>query len=611
MAERSLAEFNDRCGVPVQRAARAALWTALAIFAWLVFEGRFLPSLGTDTLIYHLPSPATWLHEGFLAPLDFPFHDNGVEQSPMLSQSVFYLLMKLTGDAGLVWLVQPAFFVALVALYYRTARLLGASQALSFVLSAGVALFPPYLSNAGLANNDLILTTGCALTLYGLLLTRPRRARGLVVGASGVALMLLTKANGLLVTAVVFPAFAPALWAELRGADGRWRWRTPALACGIGVLGAAFFWKNLFVYGNPVWPGTVKVAGVTVFDGLLDYSLLDGWSGADLRRLLLRGDGVHELPGRLGAVLWLGSVASAVLLVARRQRRGAWSRAACCVWVPGALALLLVAAVPPEPRYVFPVWYALWLSLANASAQGVRLRRRELSAIGPALCLVLLLGAHPTVSRLAPTFDFWVVTAVFAVPSALLTPLLWARYRRLAAAGGLALVGLLALLGPTWYGTFREQREALRAEAYTQYYPDHGAAWVALDQLSAERPLCVAYAGTPLVFPLFGPRLRNRVVYAPLSADDHPQPVDLADRPDDVPQWLWPHLQVAVVRRRRVDDAYWLAKLAELEVDVLFLADDPFRGGIAQELGAIGRNPGRFELLGAAGGTSVYRVLPP
>lgn len=611
---------NSLASQPVNRVARGVLFLVCGILALAVFEGRFLPALGTDTLIYHLPTPATWLHEGFLSTLDFPFHDNGVEQSPMLTQMLFWVLMSITGDDGLVALVQPVFFCALGWLYFRSARLLGANQTLALVLTSGMLLFKPFVQNLMLtpANNDLVMLTGCALTLYGLLLTRRERAKGLLLGAAGAALMMLTKAQGLIVTVIALPAFGPALWQELRGPEGRWRWKVPAAVLGIGCAGAAFFWKNLVQYGNPVWPGTLKLGGVTLFDGLFDYSVLvdHGWAWSAIGPLVWDGmDEVSFVSLPASAILWGGWLGSAALTFHRRGVRArAWTRAACCLYFPLAVVVLVLATVPfyTEPRYMFPTFYALWLSVANALAQLIRLRRQGLSALLPAVCLLLVcVAVLPFVVHFASSPVFWVVLVALGVAAWSLTPQLRRRYGKLALAGVGGMCALLALLGPTWYPSYRAQRTELRADRYTTFYPKHGWAWVGIDELSAEQPLTVAYAGTPMIFPLFGPRLRNRVVYVPVSAEDKPQPVDFSDKPADLPPYLWAHQGVAVARRQVVDDAFWLEGLREREVDLLYLAADPFRGGIEAELGMIARNPQRFELLHAEGDTHVYRVLRP
>src|SRR5688572_19152434 len=115
-----------------RRLALAGLLLALMVWGRTLWEMRHLPPLGTDSLVYHLTIPAKWLHEGFLAPLDLPFHDGAAEHAPVLTQAIFHGMMRLTGDDSLTALVQPAFLLVLAALFYASARLLGAGKPAAF-----------------------------------------------------------------------------------------------------------------------------------------------------------------------------------------------------------------------------------------------------------------------------------------------------------------------------------------------------------------------------------------------------------------------------------------------------------------------------------------------
>ena len=126
--------------------------------------------------------------------------------------------------------------------------------------------------------------------------------------------------------------------------------------------------------------------------------------------------------------------------------------------------------------------------------------------------------------------------------------------------------------------------------------------WNLLDRLGRRHgPLTVAYSGTPVVFPLFGPRLSNRVVYVPISGDDRPQPVAL-HQGDSV------YLRLAEARRGRMDEQFWLAGLRERGVDLLYLVDDPKTGGVGQELGVVRQHPETFQRLVETGGVHLFRL---
>src|SRR5688572_5240534 len=96
----------------------ATLAFSLASFLTSAWNLRTVPPTGSDGLIYHLTLPAHWLRAGYLAPIDLPFHDGAAEHSPALTETIYFLLMRLAGDDRLVWVVQPAFFLAVCRFYY-------------------------------------------------------------------------------------------------------------------------------------------------------------------------------------------------------------------------------------------------------------------------------------------------------------------------------------------------------------------------------------------------------------------------------------------------------------------------------------------------------------
>ena len=150
------------------RLGRWGLLLGLAALLTGLWESRLVSAVGTDGLIYHLTLPARWLQQGYLAPQDLPFHDGVAQFSPMLSESLCYLLMSLTGDEHLSWLIQPVFLLVLAYFFYRSARLMGTRSPLALLLTGMVLLFEPFDSSAVIVNNDIILASGAARAARGM-----------------------------------------------------------------------------------------------------------------------------------------------------------------------------------------------------------------------------------------------------------------------------------------------------------------------------------------------------------------------------------------------------------------------------------------------------------
>ncbi|MCO5171576.1 MAG: hypothetical protein M9894_35180 [Planctomycetes bacterium] len=599
---------------PIALAGPATLGFALAGVAALLAHLRHTPVLGTDALLYHLPMAVWWLQAGWLTPVDLPFHGGGIEHGPALSQTLQLLLLRLAGDDGLVWLLQPACLLLLVVVFLRSARLVGASRPVAAGLGGLLALCPPFFVNAQLQQADLLLCLGGALALHGALCLRRRPAPGLVLVGLGLGVALATKGTATLTAAALAPFVVAGLAPHLRDPARRRRLLGPGLAgLTLLVLGSGFLLRTWALHGNPLWPGRVRVLGVTLFEGLYDFSgFLDhGWSPGAMAAILVDGPEQHALAPPWSLLLWLGWAAACAGLALRPVgwRRGP-GRALLPLGFPLLNFVLLFGLVPgawEEPRYHLGTFYGLWLAAARGAACVARVDRR---AAGAALGLVAPAFLALELTTAGAWFEGWVALAALGAAAA--AALAWrptaqARARRSAATTLLAVGAVAALSAPAWYPGYRAARDAARDRQRAAVWGPHGEAWARLDALGQERPLVVAYAGTPLVYPLFGPRLDNRVVYLRLSPDDREAPL-VFGRPPRPPGIHVMPLRVAEQRRARVDDARWLAQLDAERVDVLVLADVPLRGGADPERGLVARHPSRFRPLWEGDGVTLLEV---
>ena len=560
-----------------------------------------MPALGTDALIYHITIPAMWMQSHVLAPLDLVFHDAAAEHSPMLTQLGNYLLMRLTGDDGLVWLVQPAFFLPLLWLFYRSARLAGAGRDISKLAVALMAIHGPFLMSVYIANNELVMLFGAAMLLYGLLLSRRRSARGLIVSAGGLALMLATKHVAVIYAAVALPLLVPVAWRTLKTSR---RGVLTCLAAGLLLaIGAGFLWRNWLIYGNPMYPSQVRLGGVTLFDGLYNARpLVDhGWQLANLGYLFFHGNH-HFGPRWVLNVPLLLAVVGCVAFAARgckRMRR--WGLLAACVIFPVASALLFLSVVPfwEQHRLLFPVYYAMFLALACLLGR--------LGRMGPGLRVAAV--ALPLVMLLCEVFfsslfvEWWFIAMLAGAVVAAVLPWPTKPLRRFVlpvAGGGLV---LLALSGSLWYATYAQNRLAMRRAMYPRVYGTQGQAWNVVNEYTARRPARIAYSGSTLIWPLFGPNALNRVSYVPLSPQDKPTAIKLHSD-DEI------YERLATARRSTVDEAFWLQRIREHRIELLFLVDDPKVGGVRQELEIVARHPEIFEAIFSQDNVRVFRVKP-
>ncbi len=567
-------------GLP-ERAALGAVLGLLVAILWMVAGSA---PLGTDGLIYHLTIPAKWLQAGWLSPVELPFHDGAAEHAPVLVETVWWALMKRTGDDRLAWIVHPLFFAATLRLIWLSARALRLGRSGAALATAFAGLFTPFVIAAIVPNNDMALACGAAWALLGLVRSDRDPRAGLVASLGGCALMAASKSVGLVFAAAVIPLLAPAAWRARR--EGRIRRGDLALAVLCAAFALVSYGRNLARHGNPLWPAEVLgMPGLYRASALVDH----GWSPSTLLGLLFSPDSEFALPLPFGLAFAAGWIACAVR--ALHQRR--WGRTAATVVFPALASLLFFATVPHwrELRLFFPVYVAALLAAASALAWALRAipaSRRPAARAALAAAVPIALVA----TGLLGEARVWIAVTAGALALALPLP----RLPRRATLAIPAALALLWLAAPLWPAADAKAREA----AWRNNYGAQAEGWFAA--VRATRPGdAIAYAGSAAVFPLFGPDLTRRPVYVPVSPGDRPRPVEL-HAGDHLPTRL------AAARRAAFDEATWLDNLRRSGARVLLVVRDPAIAVPLPELDAARRRPDLFESLASFDGAWVFRV---
>jgi len=571
---------------------------SLTTFLFNLWESRVMPSLSADSLIYHLTIPAYWTQHGFLRTVDLPFHDGAAEHSPLLTETFIYGLMKLTGSDDLAFLVQPAFFLLIVASFHQSLRLMGLHIVTARFLTAFALLFSPFFHSSLIVNSEIVMTCGVAAFCYGMLLAGTRRETGCYLAAAGIALTLASKTVGVIYGSLGVVILAVWLVAEARRTDTssppfRWR-RIGAICAAILLCGLAFHLRNLWQHGNPLYPAELKIAGLQILPGRYNTSVFinHGWSPVAFSKMLLHDTESFAINLQFGIVLWLAMLVPPAMFVRRRLRALDLLPTVLFVLYPLASVLAYFAVAPfwSEHRLLFPVYYLLWGGLGwslHLLTREATQPSRELAAalVGLAFAVYALLFL------LLSQVPLWLLGGAAAVG------IILANYPRLLALLGRqpwavpsVAVVLLAISSPWWYPNIARERGQTRAPAYARIYGPQGEAWNRLAELTARKPATIAYSGNALVFPLFGPRLANRVVYLPIHAHDKPGPVQLSGNESI-------YMQLARQRRGEQDEQYWLQQLREYNVNYVFLVNDPKCDGVETERSFAANNPQLLELV--------------
>jgi hypothetical protein len=428
----------------------------------------------------------------------------------------------------------PVPFVALTGLaVYALACELRAPRATAAVFAAAAVMVPALYAYAFEGLPDAIMLFAFVTGMLFLL----RHARtglpsDLVIAGLGLGVAFGTKWYGVTsVVAVLVVWAAVALLA--RRPPPRVIREGAALLAMIAAAGGIWLVRNLVESGNPIYPQRVDAFGVTLLPGpdglILDrvgYTVagyLDDWEV--LGDVILPGF-ARQL-GLMGALCLVGVVAAVVLAArgARRRPRDPLDVATLALAAVVVLICALYAITPGsafgeegEPVQAFTTvrWLvpAPLLAAALAAAAAARLGRArivfELAALAAVADGIRRGVGVPLGSALPVAFALALLAgagwAVYRHRERLAEPI---RRRRLALGVAVAAAVTVAAVAA---GRFQQQRFA--EEGYTPFDPT--LAWLEQNAPAGRR---VGLAGiwdvngVSPVFPSFGPRLRNDVVY--------------------------------------------------------------------------------------------------
>jgi len=587
----------------------SGLCIALAAFLFNLWVSRSVPSLSADSLIYHLTIPAYWTQRGFLQTPDLPFHDGAAEHSPLLTETMIYGLMKLTGNDDLAFLVQPAFFLLMVTIFYWSVRQMGLQLFACRFLTAFVLLFSPFFHSSLIVNSEMVMTCGVAAFCYGMLLTPMRRETGFLVAAAGISLTLASKTVGVIYGSLALAILAGWFVVELRKEnemDTPFRWKRVAILCGAILLCCLpFHLHNLWLHGNPLYPAELRVFGLTILPGRYNTSVFinHGWSPAAFSKMLLSDTESYAMNRQFGVVLWLAMLVPLAMLVLRRFKRADWLPTALFVFYPLASILAYFAVVPfwTEHRLLFPVYFLLWCGLGWSLHLLTRERSQTTGEIAAAAVGLAFIAY-------ACFFLFFDEVPLLLLVAAGVLGIVVANYPRLLKWNGkrpwlipAAAIFVLIVSSPWWYPDLARLRTHGRSSAYAQMYGPQGDAWNRLADLTTDKPATIAYSGNALIYPLFGSRQANRVVYLSVRPQDQPTPVALT-KADTI------YGQLARARRAEGDERYWRQQLQDKKVDYLLLVNDPKFDGVQLERTFAAHHPQLLQLIWEQDGVWIYAV---
>ena len=521
-----------------------------------------------DTLSYHLHVPARWLADGRLTIVPAVFGDPSSAYAPSNLELWFAFLMAPLHSDYLASVGQLPFAALGALAVAAAAREAGARREAALGGALVFLLVPEIWQQARTAMTDLGMAALLLASLPFLVRLR-RQARPADLLAAGAALGL---AIG---TKYAAASLALPFLVAVGVAATRVRPRAPAMLAAAAILlatGGFWYVRNLIVTGNPWYP--VATLGLP---GLYDRAAMRAWDYH-----LAVGD-LGPLGEMLGAA-GLGFGAAAVAAFARARPP-----------LEAALALVVVAifwfVIPyQESRFLMAGFGLAALAIGRAADRAPA----ALGWGGLGLALIGELFALPSPDRL------WLLPiALLAAAGAHLWRRVPPRARPVAgwtlalATGAVVLVGMSRGLAAHRRGADPYRLGGDLDEAW---------AWFGGNVRGAR----VAYTGTNLAFPLWGPDLSNRVTYVNVAGA-------AGDRLHDFGRRLPPGWRAATAEPAPYRDGasfdVWLSNLRAARADTLFVAAADGRFPVEGEWADA--HPDIFSLRFASDAARVYRIAPP
>tara|TARA_B100000809_G_scaffold254729_1_gene292306 strand:+ start:378 stop:2321 length:1944 start_codon:yes stop_codon:yes gene_type:complete len=510
----------------------------VCVYAVTLYLQSFLPPLNSDALLYHLPF-ARHLYEqqNLSLPLLF-FTDLGMTYYPKAGVMPYFMLMHgereyLLKFAQLPFVLIGALSVYLLMCHARWRRQIAVAGAASF------CLLGPVMAQASLCFVDLMMTSTFMAALY-YFYTQERRDTLLALLAGG--LLIGTKSFALLFLFVALPLLLPRFRDKLRGP---WIWCGGAF---LIVIAGYNYWQNLFLTGNPVYPGQVSIAGFTVFPGLYEYareSIVAAFAGLMRHNLGWAGASVPTL-----AVLLPFPVLVSVAFAYRESKLLLYVIAA--PWVAICLYAILV---PPyyhgeQVRHLLPAY--------AASLIGLMYLLQRLQRFGWVAYIVPLI-------LFVPRLDNRIVLVGSVIILAVVSGVYWVCRKFERTVYGIIIpiaAGLLFLIVwqiPLLDRVYLENRNLV----FHKVYGDRGAIWAFVDKNSGGGKR-IAHVGLFYNYTLRGGHLQNTVVYQSVNS---PEVLPVHEYPRRRIPAPWTLPQIESVYRSNPSVEIWLRGLISGNVD--------------------------------------------
>jgi hypothetical protein len=280
-----------------------------AWLAWVVWLLRH-PSLGFDTVLYHLSEAAVWSASGHPGSVELILRGLPVTNYPITDEVFLTWTMGLSRSLVTASLLVPAQVLLLGAAAWcalRSLRLPGLAAGLGVAAVVSLPSVIAWQSNGAAPDPAALAWLVCCAALVSASRARPLLLPCAVV-AAGLAIGTKTTTGPLVVVLL-----AVGLWIHRSRLPALWRPLALAVVLALGS-GGVWYLRNLFDHGSPLWPFIAAPWG----DALPPAVQAANDSFLSRPRETLDAVGDLYLQRFLGGIVLLAGAFVAPLLVRRR-----------------------------------------------------------------------------------------------------------------------------------------------------------------------------------------------------------------------------------------------------------------------------------------------------
>lgn len=522
------------------------------------------PPFGWDNISYHFVYPVEWLKSGNLNTPISICDDPSPPYYPINGSLFFLWFMLPLKNVFLADLGQVPFFLVALFSIFSICRKLHLSKELSFYAGALFLITPNVFKQLEIAYVDVMFAALFLGALNFLLaIYKDFSFNDLVAWSLFFGAFLGTKTSAILYGGllVVFFAFVLLILLFKKNDSAKAITFCFIFVLLTALLGGYAYIRNYIITGNPLFPADIALFGKKLFKGVMPFVTYRAhWTPEDFNfKKFLFEEG---LGGQL-IIFVLPALAVSVPLAFQEARKKFSMHTAFMYLLPILLYAVFIKFMPQFwVRYLYPFLGAGYI-VAMLVAQRFNINRILVRALVSA-CII------GSVAELSGHWELFCsmmlsICLLFALPrflKARLSPM------RIVLTAALSIV-LLTLLNHD-YDAHEFDRYAFGNDRYLRYVKGDRLVWKWLNDTTAGT--AIAYAGQPLILPLYGTHFKNNVEYVSVNSIHPPR---LHDFPNAYYTWDEDYLKVIKGLERegnfRQNPSYgaWLKNLRSDKIEYL------------------------------------------